>query len=714
MLSKSTPVVALLMVIGCAEPLPTVAVDDTTTSTGLGVSSDGLDSVAGTTRADTETDEGMHMGCGNGVLEIGEICDAGGESASCDVDCTDVVCGDSNVNVAAGEACEENDLAGATCRGLGFDGGTLACSDDCAYDATGCEYDPPAQPVLELSYSQVKRFDFGWSPVGAEFYQLLESPSPGEMFVQTGDDVVGESTSLVVPLHRRFEASYLLRACNILGGCTDSEPVSVMGNLAEPIGYFKASNTGMLDYFGASLALSGDGRTLAVGAVLEDSIATGIDGDQMNAGAVDSGAVYVFVRDDMGEWSQQAYIKATNTGAGDYFGDRVALSSDGRTLAVGARNEDSSAVGIDGDQDNEVAGDAGAAYVFERDETGTWSQQAYIKASNTEAGDLFGVSVALSADGDTLAVGARHEASAATGVVDDPLAQLNNDAPHAGAAYVFVRDAASSWTQEAYIKASNTGAEDIFSYTIALSGDGDTLAVGALYEDGSASGVNGVADDSANEAGAVYVYGRDGSGQWSQEAYVKASNSDIGDVFGHAIALNGDGDVLVVGAPYEDSGDRNDQQDDSEPESGAVYVFVRNPLDGWFQQAYLKALNSDVNDTFGIRVALDELGETMAIASPWEDGSSVGFGGNQADDAAELAGAVYVFVIDPIGQWSQYVYVKAPNTSVGDSYGVGLALSSNGDTLAVGAHQEDSSAVGIGGSQLDDPSATDAGAVYLY
>ncbi|MEB2347675.1 MAG: integrin, partial [Comamonadaceae bacterium] len=127
--------------------------------------------------------------------------------------------------------------------------------------------------------------------------------------------------------------------------------------------YVKASNTGADDEFGASLALSADGGTLAVGAFGEKSNATGIDGDQANNSAAYSGAVYVFTRSGS-TWSQQAYVKASNTDADDYFGRRLALSADGSTLAVGAYLEDSNATGIGGDQANNSAGSSGAVYLY--------------------------------------------------------------------------------------------------------------------------------------------------------------------------------------------------------------------------------------------------------------------------------------------------------------------------------------------------------------
>ena len=128
--------------------------------------------------------------------------------------------------------------------------------------------------------------------------------------------------------------------------------------------YVKASNTEADDYFGYSVAISADGNTLAVGALGEASNATGINGDQNDNSATHSGAVYIFVRNGT-TWAQEAYIKASNTDAGDYFGYSVSLSSDGNTLAVGAYGEDSDATGINGDQDNNNATDSGAVYVYE-------------------------------------------------------------------------------------------------------------------------------------------------------------------------------------------------------------------------------------------------------------------------------------------------------------------------------------------------------------
>ncbi len=185
------------------------------------------------------------------------------------------------------------------------------------------------------------------------------------------------------------------------------------------------------------------------------------------------------------EWAQQAYIKASNTGGGDNFGESVALSSDGNTLAVSTIGEDSNATGINGNESNGSASGSGAVYVFTRSSSGTWIQEAYIKASNTGSFDQFGYSVALSSDGNTLAVGANSEDSNATGINGD---ESNGSASSSGAVYVFTRSSSGTWTQEAYIKASNTDSSDIFGFNITLSSDGNTLAVGAYLEDSNATG----------------------------------------------------------------------------------------------------------------------------------------------------------------------------------------------------------------------------------
>ena len=457
-------------------------------------------------------------------------------------------------------------------------------------------------------------------------------------------------------------------------------------------GYLKASNTNANDQFGYLVAFSGD--TLVVGAPQEGSNATGVNGDQTNNNAANSGAVYVFTR-SAGVWTQQAYLKASNTEAGDQFGVSVAISGD--TLAVGAMFEASNATGINGNQSDNSAPGAGAVYVFTR-AAGAWTQQAYLKASNTDAGDNFGVTVALKDD--TLAVAAYSEASNATGVNGD---QTNNSAPGMGAVYVFTRTA-GVWSQQAYVKPSNSGG--LFGYAVALLGD--TLAVGAPFEASSAMGINGdQTDNSAPGAGAVYVFTR-AAGAWTQQAYLKASNTDAGGRFGHDLQI--DGETLAAGARLEASaanGVNADQIDNSAPNAGAVYIFTRTG-GLWSQEAYLKASNAEANRNFGGSIAIE--GDILAVGSRLEDSDATGIDGDQANSTAPDSGAVYLFKRSA-GVWTQTHYLKASNANAGDEFGDSIALS--GGTLAVAAWFEASNVTGVNGNQADN-SAPMSGAVYIF
>jgi hypothetical protein len=320
--------------------------------------------------------------------------------------------------------------------------------------------------------------------------------------------------------------------------------------------YLKDSaSTGFPKKFGTALSL--EGNTLVVGAYHESNLATGVNADpEANIDqAYQSGAVYIFTRDASNSWSQEAYIKASNTGRLDAFGWSVSLFGD--DLAVGARREYSSATGINGDQLNDDAESAGAVYLFQRDAGGTWSQQAYLKASNAERGDGFGQSVELAED--FLAVGAQGESSDAVGIDGD---QFNNNASGTGAVYLFRRDAAGTWSQEAFVKPSNsTPNSGSFGTNIAFSGS--TMIIGAMGEDSVQA-----------NSGAIYLFTRDAAGTWTEQAMIKAFIPELSDRFGEHIAISGDS--VVVGAFGEDSdavGIDGDQANNNTPQAGAVYVF---------------------------------------------------------------------------------------------------------------------------------------------
>jgi hypothetical protein len=406
--------------------------------------------------------------------------------------------------------------------------------------------------------------------------------------------------------------------------------------------YLKASNTGDDFVFGGSVSIAGDGNTIAIGSEAETGGSTGVNGAQTGDATAfrTAGAVYVFARSG-GKWTQQAYLKASNTGPQDMFGGAVSLSGDGNWLAVGAYRDDSNSAGADGDDKNEAAFDSGAVFIFRRG-AGTWRQANYIKASNPGVEDGFGVGLALSADGNVLAVGAPNEDSAARGVNGN---QSDDTAMSSGAVYVFARDGAS-WKQQAYLKASNADAGDAFGWNLSLSATGTTLAVAALFEAGAGTGLDAdSASNAAAEAGAVYLFERSGS-TWTQSEYVKASNAEAGDRFGFSLALSGDGRTLAVGARAEDSaakGVDGDQASNAVMQSGAAYVFLRDDAGGWAQDAYLKASNTAAGDGFGTWIGMQEDGKALLISASSEASSAMGVDGNQDDRAAPSAGAAYVF-----------------------------------------------------------------------
>jgi FG-GAP repeat len=486
-----------------------------------------------------------------------------------------------------------------------------------------------------------------------------------------------------------------------------------------------------------------------------------------------------------GQLRQAAYLKASNPLEDAHFGcggtltghagNASSISQDGNTIAIGAPHENSGAKGINGNQNDHSLYSSGAVYVFTR-KGDALAQQAYVKASNPGDGANFGSSVALSRDGNTMAVAAYYESSDATGINGN---QADRSIPEAGAVYIFTRTG-STWSQQAYIKASNTGnaavgeayAEgDQFGYAIALSSDGNTLAVGAIGEDSNATGINGNQDDnSANQSGAVYAFTRSGR-TWSQQAYIKSSmtrpnvlfgyslgisangdtlavgeydadrgkgalyvltrvggtwshqariqaeNGEVQDSLGYSLALSEDGNTLAAGAADEDclkpgvnpTGCENDQA--SNTSAGAAYVFVRNGS-AWTQQAFLKASNPGKEDWFGVRIAISGDGNTVAVSAPNEDSASKGINGKQDDESALEAGAVYAFTRAGTA-WVQLAYVKASNTRSGDEFGSSIGLSRDGRAMIVGARGEDSSAKGLNGNQTDS-SMRDAGAGYLF
>jgi hypothetical protein len=304
-----------------------------------------------------------------------------------------------------------------------------------------------------------------------------------------------------------------------------------------------------------------------------------------------AGGAYIFERINAAEWEETAILEASNSGgtyectpceefacptSGEGAGFGVSVGVSGDTVVVGAPGEDSAATGVNGDEGDDSALGAGAAYVFERIE-GSWEQTAYLKASNTDEGDRFGFAVAI--HGDTIVIGAEREDSG------DAANQADNSAIDSGAAYVFER-IGGTWAQTQYLKASNLATGYFFGANLTMSDT--TLVIGSPGE-GSIGGPN---------SGVAYVFSHL-DGAWTQTNFYKAFNADAESAFAgpigsvsysqpsslnsceiqattKGVSLSLDGDTVVVGAPYEDSeavGVNGVPTNNPIPDSGAVYIY---------------------------------------------------------------------------------------------------------------------------------------------
>lgn len=531
-------------------------------------------------------------------------------------------------------------------------------------------------PVLGLTPTAIKTFHFSWASVaGASEYRLLEDADGASGYTLIATLPAGSTqVDHTVSLPERINARYVLQVCQA-SACVDSAAVPVSGPLVEAIGYLKASDPADSAQFGAGMALSANGQTLAVGAPGSGSLNSA------------SGAVYVFTRDGT-TWRQQARLEAPAPESNDGFGYSLALSSAGDTLAIGAPH------------DSHTANYGGAVYVY-TDQGGAWNLQARLTGSNTGGDDAFGGSVALSALGDVLAVGATQEAGSGTGVnpPDD------DNSRQSGAVYVFARQA-NAWSQQAYIKSSITHADDMFGSALALSADGHTLAVGTPSPNSFGGRV---------ATGWVHVFTHDGAA-WGLQALLQPPNPLLLGGFGQALALSADGQVLAVGSPLDSSaatGIDGDPGNTAANFSGAVHVFARDNA-GWTQRAYIKASNTGANDRFGSALVLSSDGQTLAVGAPNEGSDARGLDGDQDNDNAGFTGAAYLFTHGATG-WRQRAYIKPSNTAENDVYlfGSTLALSGDGQALAVACPYANNATAGVGGDQ-SDASGTSVGAVYLY
>ncbi|MCK9516969.1 MAG: FG-GAP repeat protein [Ottowia sp.] len=388
----------------------------------------------------------------------------------------------------------------------------------------------------------------------------------------------------------------------------------------EEVAKLTAGDGAASDFFGYSAALSGDGNTAIIGAYGDD-----------NANGTDEGAAYIFIKDN-GTWTQQAKLISLSSLGYSSFGWSVDLSEDGNVAVIGAPD------------DADVGADAGAAYIFTRTGT-TWTQQIKMLPIDLSLSKL-GYSVSITADGNTVALGAYGDTT---------------NGASSGAVYVFTYDTGTtSWSQQQKLMASDAAANDQFGTCVKINDSGNTMLVGARYDD--------------SNLGAVYVFAFDGS-TWTEQAKLTASDGVAGDQFGVGLALSANGNTAAIGSQYDDTGALD---------LGSVYVFTRSGIT-WTQQAKLISSDLTANSYLGYAVDISSNGDILAVGARNVNGN----------------GAVYVFTL--VGDnWILRKKLVASDAQADDSFAIAVSLSEDGTELLVGAHMEDPVA------------GTDAGSAYVF
>jgi len=350
----------------------------------------------------------------------------------------------------------------------------------------------------------------------------------------------------------------------------------------------------------------------------------GLDGNRLAVGAPfanGSGAVYLFGRNDAtSPLVQSQKIVASDAARGDQFGLTLALSGD--TLIVGAPNN----AGTTGSL-------SGAVYIFHWDQgRKMWIQGQKLTASDARAFDNFGFSLAI--DGNVIVVGAPfHDGAGA----------------NSGEAYVFAWDG-NTWRQTAQLTARDAAAGDEYGSAVAVSGD--FLAVGARRDD-----VGRMQD-----AGSAYIYERSGSA-WNEAVHL--FGEAVGDRFGVAVSMSGT--QLLAGALLHDG---------SGPESGAAYLFQRQPNGTWIRVNLTFPNIPQGGDRFGQAVSIDDQTQNLVVGAYLAH--------NGAGSAAVCSKAPHHPFVD-------LALVKSGPASAepGDTITYTLKVTNRGSGSATGVHLED-------------------------
>jgi hypothetical protein len=380
-------------------------------------------------------------------------------------------------------------------------------------------------------------------PANASLLRLAAAATPAP--TQVAELTAGDSDSLGFAAAVTADGNTALIGAPGHGGFAGAAYVFTRTGLGwRQTAELTASDGASGDQFGLSVAITPDGTTAVIGAAWRDS---------------STGAAYVFTRTGLG-WRQTAELTASDSADGDYFGWSVAITAGGTNVVIGAPGHDSQ---------------TGAAYAFSRTWSG-WRQATELTAGDGAAGDFFGNSVAITPDGGTALIGAPYRRT------------------YTGAAYVFTRTW-SGWRQATELTASDGASTDFFGWSAAITADGNTALIGAYGHD----------------SGTAYLFTRDRTG-W-QQTELAAADKGPSDNFGTSVAITPDGNTALIGAVYHS-------------DAGAAYLFSRT-RDGW-QQTELTASDAGSDDEFGMSVAITPDGDTALVGAYRHDSG---------------AGALYVF-----------------------------------------------------------------------
>ena len=484
-----------------------------------------------------------------------------------------------------------------------------------------------------VTSTKPKTFTFNWADIGAAHYELQKNPDGSSGFSQVGANIAGTTVDELISVHTHDwdNALYLIESCDASDSCGSSNTLTTDTLELDAIGYIKPSDTSANRQFGSLVTSSSDGTVFAtIGSrggtddVYIYRYDTGTGWSEELISDIPTGNIWgLSISGDgnviaVGSTQDNAYIyKYTTTWTLEYtiptpvssvtFGFSVALSKDGRTLAVSDKSYNTN----------------GAVYVYIDDLDGTWSLRgSRIEASDATSnlgagvgsnGDGFGEDVTLSSDGTTLAVGAVYAETAT--------------ATDAGQAYVYSWSGAS-WTEDDILSASTPANNERFGHSLSLSDDGATLAVGRNPQ---------------GSDGETHIF-RDSSG-WALQGSPLEPDDGNGNGFGHSVALSSDGNTVLIGAYTEDtSGAGIDPTPDTGlSDSGAAFLFEYGGS-SWSQSSFIKSPNVNANDRFGYSLDMSADASTLVISAYLEDSNSTGINSSYNNDgSADNSGAIYLY-----------------------------------------------------------------------